>query len=175
MCVICMQNSVVLQKYPDRIVPASFMNNAITINDISKYVTYDLSQNMNKSIGKLQYCKDWMYIDLWEFHLLVKSDSTAYLGSFDTANLDGVSHEDALRSDNFDHVHILFSPVKYIWRELFSKVLDICNKQHINVLTLTPLGITDSFFFYQKMCNHFSDRIASFFEVDWWDMVINLK
>ncbi|MEI6117720.1 MAG: hypothetical protein WCP92_00140 [bacterium] len=53
-----MQNSFVPQKYPDRIVPESFMNHATSVDDISNHITYDLCQDMNKCIGKLLYSKE---------------------------------------------------------------------------------------------------------------------
>jgi len=165
---------VVMKKYPEKFVDPSFMKNAKTLQDIKNSSSYELNAVANKVIGTLIYSHEWMYVDLWMFRLVL-TWSSAYLSSFDTANLTWVASEYIARWEQFQHVHALKSPIKYIGRDMFAKVLDVCKEKNITQLRILPLQITNSLIFYENMALYFADRIISYMAEPTWDMIFTLN
>lgn len=163
-----------MKKYPEKLVDPSFMKNAKTLQDIKDCATYELSNVANKVIGRLIYSHEWMYVDLWMFRLSV-TWSSAYLSSFDTANLIWIDSEYIIRWEQFQDVHVLKSPIKYIGRDMFAKVLDICEEKNVVQLRMVPLYATRSLLFYENMALYFSDRIASYMVDPMWEIIFTLK
>lgn len=165
---------VTMKKYPEKFVDPSFMKDAKTLQDIKDCATYELIDVANKVIGTLIYSHEWMYVDLWMFRLVI-TWSSAYLSSFDTANLTWVDSEYIARWEQFQDVHALKSPIKYIGRDMFAKVLDICEEKNIFQLKMTPLQVTGSLLFYENMALYFSDRIPSYIIYPTGDMIFTLN
>ena len=166
--------TMIMEKYPEKFVDPAFMKNAKTLQDIKNCTNYELSNVANKIIGNLIYSHEWMYVDLWMFRLSV-TWSSAYLSSFDTANLIWIDSEYIIRWEQFQDVHALKRPIKYIGRDMFAKVLDICEEKSILQLRMIPLQSTNSLLFYKNMALCFSDRIASYVVDPVWEMIFTLK
>jgi hypothetical protein len=122
----------------------------------------------------LHYIHNWVLVKLWHCDFRIQW-SQWIVSNFYTANLSGVDETFKLRASFSDYIHILKSPIKYIWKEIFSKILDICRKNNITSIKLIPLKITNSVLFYNKMIDYYPEYIEHVSCDEQWDMLFLLK
>lgn len=165
-----MQNSLVPQNYPNKLVSPLIMNYAISIYDIFDCIKCEFLDN----VITLQYNNNWFVVNLWhcDFHIYWFQ---WVISNFYTANLSWIDENFKLKCSASDDIHILQSPIKYIWKEIFAKILNICRKNNITSIKLTPLQITKSMIFYNKMIDYYPADIQSISFDKNWDMVFSLK
>ena len=165
-----MQDSLVVQSYPRKFVPSSVMNYASSIYDIFDRIEWQFSDNTIV----LQYINNWILVNLWHCSLHMYWEQSV-VSNFYTSNLSGIDESFKLRTSASEDIHILQSSIKYIWKEIFGKVLDICRKNNVSSIKLSPLASTNSLFFYRKMIDYYPDDIKTIFS-DWErDMIFLLK
>jgi hypothetical protein len=165
-----MQNALLAQTYPDKIVPPNVMKYAKSLYDILDCVRC----NFVDDTLALQYIYNWTLIKLWHCSLLMKWDQ-CIISNFYTANLRGIDERFKTRTQAANDVHVLQFPIKYIWKEIFGKILDICHKNNIYSIKLSPLSSTDSPVFYSKMQKYFPEYISTISTDQQWDMIFMLK
>ncbi len=101
----------------------------------------------------------------------------AILDEFYTSNFKWIQDNSKLNKNNFQalsKIWILNKPVKYIWKELFGKLIDILIAKWVNSIWLTCRSDSKSIDFYKKMQTHFPDKICSVSEPINWALIIKL-
>lgn len=169
-----MQNSVVPQLYPEKIVPPHVMNHAKSIDDIRDKTRFTLySDGLNQKII-LEYIDNDILVSLG-FCRFVRSWSHITMKALYTSNLDGLDDDTKIKETIYTHTHILSSPIKYLGKEMFVKFLDICKDQWILSVKLTPYIQTNSVVFYQNIAKYFPDRIRQMVFGYEWEITYILK
>lgn len=165
-----MQDFLVDQPYPDKLVPPSIMNYAQSLYDILDCISCDFSGDT----VVLQYRNNWNLVKLWHCSLHMKWQQLI-VSNFYTANLSGIDESFKSRTSASDDIHILQSPIKYIWKVIFAKILEVCHNNGSTSIQLTPLKDTNSSLFYHKMITYYPDDIKSISYDEQWDIIFSLK
>lgn len=160
-------------RYPEKLVPSDVMQHAKRVDDIRQYIRYELIEGVHKDILQ-QYIYKNTLISLW-FCRSVISWKNAHIKAFYTANLDGIYFPQKLDDKIFNYTHVLASPIKYLWKDLFKQSLDLFAMHWISSVHFSPLESTHSKFFYQKMIAAFPDRIYDAITFPNQEMLLLLK
>ncbi len=169
-----MQEFLVNHNYPDKLVPPSVMNYAKSIDDIRDNTRLVLiSDGLNQDII-LEYINKDVLVSLGFCRFVVSWFQTRMKILY-TSNLCGLDTDTKIKETIYQRIHILASPIKYLWKEIFVKFLDICKEKWIFSVKLTPYEQTNSVVFYQNMAKYFPDRIESISYDEKWDIIFFLK
>lgn len=154
-------------------------NNTISLPECVNNI-YDIISNISFSESE-----DFLSIDhntwdnslkLWycTFKIVWK---IAILDEFYTSNLQWFKDNSKLNKSNLQalsKIWILNKPIKYVWKELFGKLIDILSSKWVNSIWLTCRSDSKSIDFYKKMQTHFPDKICSISEPINWALIIKL-
>ncbi len=160
-----MHNSLVSSLYPEKLVPPHIMNHAASLYEILDFLHYDVSGGTIS----LSYINNWTLVKLW-CCTLTFTWSECMVSNFFTANLTGINNWFKSKSAASSDIHVLQTPIPYIWKVLFGKILELCRTKNISSLWLTPLKFTDSPKFYEKMIEYYPDIISETITDEWWDI-----
>jgi len=159
-----------IQSYPEKLVPPYVMKYAKSLYDILDCISCDFSGDTIV----LHYQNNWILVKLWHCSLHMKGQQLI-VSNFYTANLSGIDESFKLRTSASDDIHILQSPIKYIWKAIFAKILEVCHKNGSTSIQLTPLKDTNSSLFYHKMITYYPNDINSISYDEQWDILFLLK
>ncbi|HMS91773.1 MAG TPA: hypothetical protein PKC87_06115 [Candidatus Absconditabacterales bacterium] len=165
-----MQNTLLVQTYPEKIVPPIVMKYAESLYDILDCIRCDFVDNTLV----LYYVYNGTLVKLGHCSLLINGNQCV-ISNFYTANLAGIDESFKPRTSAATDIHVLQSPIKYLGRQMFAKIFDVCHENAITSLQLAPLKHTNSSVFYHKMILYYPDDIISISDDEQGNIVFMLK
>ena len=162
-----------IPKYPNILIPAS-MRPARHVDQIRESISYDIVSGFAATDIFQNYHDNNMLFSLW-FSRITMTWVHGRIKSFYTANLMWVEYPEKIHNQLFYHTHVLESPIKHLWKELFGKVIDVFQHAWVEDVYIMPFESTDSKKFYHKMIRAYSDRLVDALICPNNDIVLILK